>query len=195
MRQLVVASLRAVLTSTPQEESGVPSGSRHQEHSPEPPGRAEDTVGKALDFEVTPSVAPPGADIRRQSDDFLPDREDPPGRVTPSVAPSVTPVVPTLVTPVVAPSSAIDVIPPQLSSPPVLSSSPPILSHSPQVQVDHHPSTVILLSRVDCWTYLLIRSAAFLTGLTLVPKNPIEPEPPPAPNWWVVLANFPLRLL
>ena len=197
MRQLVVASLRAVLTSTPQEESGVPSGSRHQEHSPEPLGWAEDTVGKALDFEVTPSVAPPGADIRRQSDDFLPGREDPPGRVTPSVAPSVTPVVPTLVTPVV-PSPAIEeVLPPQLSLPPVLllSSSPPILSHSPQVQVDHHPYTVILLSGVDCWTYLLIRSAAFLTGLTLVPKNPIEPEPPPAPNWWVVLANFPLRLL
>ena len=143
---------------------------------------------------VTPSVAPPPAVIRRQSDDST-SREDPPGEVTPSVAPSLTPAVPSLVTPVV-PSPAIEeVLPPQLSLPPVLllSSSPPI-SHSPQVQVDHHPYTVILLSGVDCWTYLLIQSAAVLTGLTSVPKNPIEPEPPPAPNWWVMLSNFPLHL-
>ena len=127
---------------------------------------------------VTPSVAPPPAVIRRQSDEST-SPEDPPGEVTPSVVPS----------------PAIEVLPPQLSSPPVLvlSSSPPI-SHSPQVQVDHHPYTVILLSGVDCWTYLLIQSAAVLTGLTSVPKNPIEPEPPPAPNWWVMLANFPLHL-
>ena len=140
---------------------------------------------------VTPSVAPPPAVIRRQSDDST-SREDPPGEVTPSVAPG-----PGEVTPSVAPSltPVIEVLPPQLSSLPVivLSSSPPI-SHSPQVQVDHHPYTVILLSGVDCWTYLLIQSAAALTGLSSVPKNPIEPEPPPAPNWWVMLANFPLHL-